>query len=70
MIEIVQQLAVESGRALLKDFRTQASHHVPAVGSRTVALLEKHCDAQSDDAAFPGSAWQPSGLVFTTELGG
>src|SRR5690606_4567275 len=65
-IEVVQQLAVESGRPLLKDLKTETSHRVLAVGAGTVALLEKHCDAQSDEAAFAGSAWQSTGLVFTT----
>lgn len=69
-IEVVQQLTVESGRPLLKDLKAEASHRVLAIGSGTVALLEKHHDAQVEEAAFAGSAWQSTGLVFTTELGG
>lgn len=54
----------------MKDLKTEASHRVLAVGSGTVALLEKHDDAQAEEAAFAGSAWQSTGPVFTTELGG
>jgi len=66
----VQQLAIESGRPVLKDLKTEASHRVLAIGSGTVGVLEKHRDLQAEEAAFAGSAWLSSGLVFTTELGG
>ena len=69
-IDVVQQLSVEQGRPLLKDLKTESSHRLVAIGSGTVALLAKHCDAQAEEASFAGSAWEESGLVFTTELGG
>ena len=34
------------------------------------AVLEAHRERQAAEAAFAGDAWEGSGLVFTTALGG
>lgn len=69
-IAIVQQLAVERGRPILKQLKTEASRRVVPIGTSTVGVLQRHRDAQAVEVGEAGSAWEPSGLVFTTQLGG
>jgi len=69
-VAVVQQLAVERGAAVLKQLKTEASHRVVPIGRGTVELLEHHRAAQSAEAKIAGGAWENSGLVFTTPLGG
>jgi integrase len=69
-IAVVQQLAVERGRPVLKQLKTEASRRVIPIGRATTGLLERHRELQLAEAGEAGSAWEPSGLVFTTQLGG
>ena len=70
VVAVVQQLAVERGQPLLKQLKTETSRRVIPVGPTTVAVLERHREKQLAEAVFAGDAWEPSGLVFTTALGG
>jgi len=69
-IAVVQQLAVERGRPVLKQLKTEASRRIVPIGATTVGLLEHHRELQAAEAEEAGSAWEHSGLVFTTQLGG
>jgi integrase len=69
-LEVRQQLAVELGRPILKQLKTEASERVVTFGAATTKALARHRDQQDRDAEFVGDAWQESGLVFTTAWGG
>jgi integrase len=69
-LEVVQQLALERGRPVLKQLKTERSDRVVTYGPSTAAVLAAHRERQRQEAAFVGPAWQHSGLVFTTALGG
>ncbi len=69
-LEVVQQLALERGRPVIKQLKTETSDRMVTVGPSTAAVLAAHCGRQGDEEAFVGLAWQQSGLVFTTALGG
>ncbi len=69
-LDVRQQLAVERGRPVLKQLKTEASERVVTFGAVTAEVLSRHREQQIRDAAFVGDAWQDSGLVFTTALGG
>jgi integrase len=68
-LEVVQQLAVEGGRPVLKQLKTEASSRVVTFGPSTAAVLVDHRARQEAEAAFAGPAWRNTGLVFTTALG-
>ena len=67
---VVQQLAVERGRPVLKQLKTEASERIVTFGPATCAALSAHRERQHAEADFAGGAWTASGLVFTTALGG
>jgi integrase len=67
---VAQQLSVERGRPALKQLKTESSERVVTFGPGTVGVLATHRKRQEAEAAFAGDAWQGSGLVFTTPLGG
>lgn len=69
-LQVVQQLALERGRPVLKELKTEHSERLVTFGASTAAVLAKHRERQHAEAAFVGPAWQGSGLVFTTALGG
>jgi integrase len=69
-LRVVQQLAVERGRPVLKQLKTEASERLVTFGPATRAGLSAHRDRQKAEAEFSGEAWTDSGLVFTTALGG
>jgi integrase len=69
-IAVVQQLAVERGVPVLKQLKTETSRRMVSVGPATVAVLERHRKQQLMEAELAGDAWEHSGLVFTTPLGG
>lgn len=69
-LEVVQQLALERGRPVLKQLKTESSDRVVTFGLATAAVLTAHLEHQGQEAAFVGPGWQRSGLVFTTALGG
>ncbi len=69
-LEVVQQLALERGRPVLKQLKTESSDRVVTFGPATAAVLTAHLEHQGQEAAFVGAGWQCSGLVFTTALGG
>lgn len=67
---VAQQLSVESGRPALKQLKIETSQRVVTLGPGTAGVLSAHRERQEAEAAFAGDAWQDSGLVFTTPLGG
>jgi integrase len=69
-LRVTQQLAVERGRPVLKQLKTEASERIVTFGPATCMVLAVHRDHQQAEAEFAGSAWMDSGLVFTTALGG
>jgi len=69
-VAVVQQLAVERGRPVLKQLKTEASRRIVPIGMTTIGLLERHQELQAAEAEEAGSAWEASALVFTTQLGG
>ncbi|MGH3370183.1 MAG: tyrosine-type recombinase/integrase [Nocardioidaceae bacterium] len=69
-LAVAQQLSVERGRPSLKQLKTETSERVVTFGPGTAGVLSAHQDRQEAEAAFAGDAWQASGLVFTTPLGG
>ena len=69
-LEVRQQLAVEGGRPLLKQLKTEASQRVVTFGPSTAEVLRRHLERQADEAAFVGDGWKQTGLVFTTAVGG
>lgn len=69
-LEVVQQLTLEHGRPVLKQLKTEHSDRIVTFGPATAAVLAAHRERQRAEAAFVGPAWQDSGLVFTTALGG
>ncbi len=54
----------------MKQLKTEHSERLVTFGSRTAQVLTAHRERQRAEADFVGSAWQASGLVFTTALGG
>lgn len=68
-LEVVQQLAVERGRPLLKQLKTEHSERVVTFGDRTAVVLSTHRDAQEAEKALVGPGWPHPELVFTTPLG-
>jgi integrase len=69
-LEVVQQLAVERGRPVMKQLKTESSERIVTFGPGTAAVLRRHQAAQAAEAAFCGAGWQDTGLVFTTAVGG
>lgn len=67
---VTQQLAVERGRPVLKQLKTEHSERVVTFGPSVVTVLEAHRERQLAEQDFVGDAWEESGLVFTTPLGG
>lgn len=67
---VAQQLSVERGRPVLKQLKTEHSERLVTFGPGTAAVLAAHRERQVEEQAFVGDAWQGSGLVFTTPLGG
>ncbi len=67
---VAQQLSVERGRPALKQLKTESSERVVTFGPGTASVLTAHRGSQGGEQAFAGDAWQGSGLVFTTPLGG
>ena len=68
-LEVVQQLAVEGGRPVLKQLKTEHSDRVVTFGDRTAAVLRTHRARQEQERDLAGDAWERPDLVFTTALG-
>lgn len=69
-LRVVQQLTSERGRPVFKQLKTEHSERVVTFGPGTAAVLAAHRGRQRGEAAFVGGAWQDTGLVFTSQLGG
>ena len=69
-LEVVQQLAVERGRPVLKQLKTEASERVVTFGPATVSALRRHRLQQQREEKLCGDGWLGSGLVFTAAVGG
>jgi integrase len=65
-----QQLAIERGHPVLKQLKTQAADCVVTFGASTAAALTRHRDQQDAERRLAAEAWDESGLIFTTTLGG
>lgn len=69
-MEVIQQLSLERGRPVTKELKTASSDRIVTFGPATAAVLAAHRERQSAEADFVGPAWQDSGLVVTTAVGG
>ncbi len=69
-LTVHQQLAVEGGRPVLKQLKTEQADRVVTFGPSTAALLVEHLQRQEAERRMLRDAWQESGLVFTNQLGG
>ena len=69
-LEVVQQLALVQGRPQLKQLKTEYSDRPVTFGATTASALTVHRAVQDAEAEFAGPAWQGTGLVFTTPIGG
>ena len=69
-LQVVQQLAVERGRPVLKQLKTEASERVVTFGPVTAAALRRHRKRQDGEAELCGAGRVASGLVFTNAIGG
>jgi len=69
-LSVVQQLAVERGRPVIKGLKTETSERIVSFGAATGALLRRHREVQGAEASLCGEAWRDAGLVFTTAAGG
>lgn len=67
-LAVVQQLALERGRPVPKQLKTQLSERLVTFGASTARVLSTHWRGRDEGQAFVGPAWQHSGLVFTTPL--
>jgi integrase len=68
-LEVVQQLATERGRPVMKQLKTEYSERVVTFGPGTALVLASHRSRQQAEAKFVGPGWEESGLVFTTAIG-
>ena len=69
-LAVMRQLAVERGRPVLKQLKTESSERIVTFGEATASALRTHMDGQQAEAAFVGWTWREGELVFTTQLGG
>ncbi|MGH8921326.1 MAG: tyrosine-type recombinase/integrase, partial [Acidimicrobiales bacterium] len=69
-LEVVQQLAIERGKPVFKQLKTESSERVVAFGASTAGFLRRYRDRQAAEAELAAEAWEASGLVFTTAVGG
>lgn len=69
-LTVVQQLAVEGGRPVLKQLKTEASHRIVTFGPAIAGVLAAHRQRQERERELVGDAWQDGDLVFTTAIGG
>ncbi len=69
-IRVVQQLAVENNRPIFKQLKTESSERVVTFEPGTSEVMNRHRELQAAEAAAAGDAWEDTGLVFTTQLGG
>jgi len=68
-LTVHQQLAVERGRPVVKQLKTEQADRVVAFGPRTVAVLKAHRTQQEAERRLVGDGWEDAGLVFTTTTG-
>jgi len=50
-LDVVQQLAIETGRPVMKQLKTEASERVVTFGPATAAILRRHRDGQTRSAS-------------------
>lgn len=68
-LSVVQTVVVASGRAYLSEPKTSAGRRSVSLYPEIVSALRHHRLGQEADRLLVGSAWQETGLVFTTSLG-
>jgi len=68
-LEVTQQLAVEGGRPVLKQLKTEYSDRVVTFGPGVARALEAHRAAQAKERLLVGPDWAHPELVFTTPAG-
>jgi integrase len=69
-LTVRQALQRVSGSLVLVEPKTALSRRTVPVPSPALAALQTHLTRQNADRLAAGAAWQDSGLVFTTHLGG
>jgi integrase len=69
-LAVRQALQRVGGRLVLTELKTSLSRRTVPVPPPTLAALRAHRLRQNGDQLAAGGAWQGSGLVFTTHMGG
>jgi integrase len=68
-LSVVQTVVVASNRAYLSEPKTAAGRRSVSLHPEIVLALGRHRLSQEEERQLVGSAWQGSGLVFTTSIG-
>jgi integrase len=68
-LAVRRQLALERGRPVLKQLKTEHAERIVTFGRSTAAALRSHQRRQEEERRAAGVAWEDQGLVFTTETG-
>lgn len=69
-LSVVQHVVVVKNRPLVQEIKTPASRRSIVLYPDVVAALRAHAGGQAQERLFAGPAWEDSGLVFTTQVGG
>jgi integrase len=68
-LAVRRQLALEGGRPVLKQLKTEHAERIVTFGPSTAAALRTHQRRQEEERRAAGVAWEDQDLVFTTETG-
>jgi integrase len=68
-LAVTQTVVVASNQAYLSEPKTAAARRTVSLHPEMVSALRRHQRAQQEERLLAGSAWDDSGLVFTTALG-
>ncbi len=68
-LSVVQTVVVASSRAYLSEPKTATGRRSVSLHPEVVSALARHSLRQDEERHLVGSAWQESGLVFTTSIG-
>jgi len=69
-LTVHQQLAIERGRPVVKQLKTEHADRVVTFGPSTAAVLVAHRQRQETERRMLREAWEDTDLVFTNPVGG
>jgi integrase len=69
-LSVVQHVVVVRNRPLIQEIKTPASRRSIVLYPDVVAALRAHATRHKEERLLAGPAWEDSGLVFTTAIGG